>query len=137
MGCLWDAVTQQGSMEVVWQCMCELSASAAARVGQNVRDQCSCDCCAEDGAMHCATFAIDDMCVVAPTCAVCVRCDMLEYARARMSCIRVFYLSRVAGEYLLSTKISKHAQKSRLASSLELCVGRATAAKERDSMKFG
>ena len=119
--------------------------------------------------------------------AVRVRCDMLEYARAQMSCLRVFYLSRVVDGCLYNTQIPRHAQptrsckihctplaiaphldwrtthhlnppcgsnagrassfgstiepdelprqKTRPTSRLELCVGRATAARERDSMR--
>lgn len=112
---------------------------------------------------------------------------MLEYARAQMSCLRVFYLSRVVDGCLYNTQIPRHAQptrsckihctplaiaphldwrathhlnpprgsnaggassfgstiepdelprqKPRPTSRLELCVGRATAARERDSMR--
>ena len=56
----------------------------------------------------CARYGMRDRssmtCVlVASTCAVCVRCDMLEYRHVRMSCICVSsrYLSGVAGDYLL------------------------------------
>ena len=152
-----------------------------------VHSQSCCDCCAGGGDVRCANFAIDDLCACCADVRVRVRCDLLEYARAQMSCIRVFYLSGVAGECIFNTQIPRHAQLTRACkihcmplavaphldwrathqlnpsrgpsaggassfgsaieidelrrrkrhpvSRLELCVGRATAAKERARMR--
>ena len=79
----------------------------------DVRSQSCCDCCAGGGDVRCATFATDDLCACCADERGRVRCDMLEYARAQMSCIRVFYLSRVAGECIFNTQISRHTQPTR------------------------
>ena len=63
--------------------------------------------------MRCANFAIDDLCACCRRVPAHVRCDMLVYARAQMSGIRAFYLSRVADKSILNTLISRLAQPRR------------------------
>ena len=85
-------------MGVAWQRMCGPSATAASRVGQTCADIAAVIVVAKE--VRCAVRLVRSM-----TCVLVVHdvryvwsCDMLEYARAQMSCIRVFYLSGVAGE---------------------------------------
>ena len=61
VGCApaWSLWRREG---VVWQCMCALRATAAARDGQIVRRQCCCDGSEEGGAVRCAVCAIGDLC---------------------------------------------------------------------------
>ena len=72
-------------MTVQVQALCHVTA----RVGQNLRCQCCRDCYAVNSAVRCTACAIDCLWCLLRICAVCVRCDMLEYssvcARARMS----------------------------------------------------
>ena len=53
------------------------------------------------------------VCLMRKLRSTCTGCDMLEYARAQMSCLRVFYLSRVADGCLYNTQIPRHAQPTR------------------------
>jgi hypothetical protein len=45
------------------------------------------------------------VCLMRKLRSTCTGCDMLEYARAQMSCLRVFYLSRVADGCRYNTQI--------------------------------
>jgi hypothetical protein len=100
-------------MGVAWQRMCGPSATAASRLGQTCADIAAVTVVAKE--VRCAVRLVRSM-----TCVLVVHdvryvwsCDMLEYARAQMSCISVFYLSGVAGECIFNTQISRHAQPTR------------------------
>ena len=62
-----------------------------------VRSQSDCDCCAGGGDVRCANFAIDGLCACCRRVPARVRCDMLVYARAQMSSIRMFELFESRG----------------------------------------
>ena len=80
----------------MWQCMCALRATAAARIGQSVRRQGCCDSSAEGGAVRGTLCAIVDLCACCANCAERVRCDCVVVLCARMLSIPGFLLSRVA-----------------------------------------
>ena len=105
--------TSRSCMEVAWQRSCALSATAASRAGWACAVIAAATA-ALAAAMCAARVSRPMTCVlVAADVPVRVRCDMLEYARAQMSCIRVFYLSGIAGECIFNTQIPRHAQPTR------------------------